>query len=247
MMGSDYERSSSFSVPEIVGIAAAGAAALGGVIVAWSRAQSHDSRVPAAAVSAADSVGTGVARGREAARGAAELIAERLPTLKESASELLAERLPTLKESAAERLTQATERVQQHSGRVAEAAGVGAEQARAAGAALLERVQETVKPAVAGAVESMSSFASDARDNAQPAASGMLDTVSANAGRAMETSTNLAREAIATLFWLLAASALVYLAILSPERREKVKGMVFGAVEEVRLLVRDFQGYDEDI
>ena len=231
-MEHELERSSTFRVPEIVGIATAGAAALGGVIVALSRAQSHDSRLPAAANATADSVGAGLQRGRDAARGAAEMIAERLPSLKESATD---------------RLTQAAARVQHDSGRVAEAAGVGAEQARAAGAALIERVQETVGPALAGAVENVSNLASDARDNAQPAASGMLDTVSASAGRAVEKSTDLARETLATLFWLLAASTLVYLAILSPERREKLKGFIFGAIEETRLLVRDFQGYDDDI
>jgi hypothetical protein len=250
----DSEHSSTFSVPEIVGIATAGAAALGGVIVALSRAQSHDSRMSAAAATTADGVSAGLQRGRDAARGAAEMFAERLPTLRET---------------AVERLSQAAQRVQVESGRAAEAAGSGAGQARSTGSALLERVQETVGPALAnaaetvgsaasgvvgnvssvasGVVDSVSSAAASARDNVQPATSGVLDSVSAGAGRAVDTSTNLARETLAALFWLAAASAIVYLAILSPERREKVKSFVFGAIEETRLLVRDFQGYDEDI
>jgi hypothetical protein len=253
-MDFESEHSSTFSVPEIVGIATAGAAALGGVIVALSRAQSHDSRVPAVATTTADGVSAGLQRGRDAARGAAELIAERLPTLKES---------------AVERLSQAAQRVQVESGRAAEAAGSGAGQARSSGAALLGRMQEAVGPALAGAaetvgsaasgmadtvssaasgvVDSVSSAAASARDNAQPATSGVLDSVGAGAGRAVEKSTSLARETLAALFWLMAASAVVYLALLSPERREKVKSFVFGAIEETRLLVRDFQGYDEDI
>jgi hypothetical protein len=239
----DNEHSSTFSVPEIVGIATAGAAALGGVIVALSRAQSHDSRVPAAATMTADGVSAGLQRGREAARVAADLIAERLPTLKDS---------------AVERLSQAAQRVQVESGRAAEAAGSGAEQARSSGTALLGRVQEAVGPALAGAVEtvgsaasgvvdSVSGVAASARENAHPAASGVLDSVSASAGLAVDKSTSLVRETLAALFWLVAASAVVYLAILSPERREKAKSFVFGAIEETRLLVRDFQGYDEDI
>lgn len=239
------EQESTFSVPEIVGIATAGAAALGGVIVALSRAQSHDARPQAPVAGASEAVGAGLERGMDAARHATQLLAERLPTLRESA----AERLPALKEAASDRLARVGERIPLDAERVGAVASAGVEQARAAGATLLERVQESVVPAVTSAVDSVSDAASSAAHSAQPreAVGGVLDSVGAGAGRAVDASTNLVREALATLFWLVAASGLVYMVLLSPERRERLKRFVFGAIEETRLLIKDFRGYEEDI
>jgi hypothetical protein len=88
--------------------------------------------------------------------------------------------------------------------------------------------------------------ASDVLNNARPAAASALDTASESAGRVAKQSGSLARETLSTLFWLATASALVYAALLSPERREQLKQLLASVVSEGRTLARDFQGYEED-
>lgn len=220
---------SAFSVSEIVGIATVGAAALGGVIVALGRAQSSAGRgvsVTAPVGQGADAVAAGVERGKDVARQMAVRIAERAPALREQASDIVLRIDPK---------------------RVSGVASAGAEQARSAGSSLLERVQERVVPTVAGALDSAASAASNVAHSAEPAADGVRASVAASAERAVDKSTSLAKETMATLFWLVAASALVYLALLSPERRERLKSFLSDAFDQTRMLIEDFQGYSEEI
>ena len=227
---------SPFSVPEIVGIASVGAAALGGVIIALSRAQGGASRTEPPIAAAQDALGSGISRGRESALYAASR---------------LASRLPALRDEAAERLTQVGERVGERvhvdPARVMSAASAGVEHARSAGATVAERLQETVAPALASAAGAVAETASEAWGGAEPAASGVVGSLQESAERAVETSANIVKETLATLFWLIAASMLVYLVLLSPERRDRLKAAISGALSETRLLIEDFQGYDEEI
>lgn len=225
------EQESGFSVPEIVGIATAGATALGGVIVALSRAQSHDRRTVALTAAPSDTFTAALERGRDVAL---------------QATQVLAERLPAARDAASEQLGRVVERVPIEPDRVAEIAASGLAQARDAGTALLERAQDSVVPAVSDAAASVVHAASDVLNNARPAAASALDTASESAGRVAKQSGSLARETLSTLFWLATASALVYAALLSPERREQLKQLLASVVSEGRTLARDFQGYEED-
>lgn len=56
-----------------------------------------------------------------------------------------------------------------------------------------------------------------------------------------------AKETGATVIWLGIASALVYLILLSPERREQVKSFLCSAYEQARLLALDFRGYEPEM
>jgi hypothetical protein len=55
------------------------------------------------------------------------------------------------------------------------------------------------------------------------------------------------KESIAALAWLSAGAAIVYFGMLSDERREQVKDALCGAMEQVRLLALDLQGYEPEL
>lgn len=67
-----------------------------------------------------------------------------------------------------------------------------------------------------------------------------------SAQKALKTTSSAAKDSLSALFWLSIASALVYLVLLSPERRDKIKGAAFEAIEQIRLLIGDFQGYETE-
>ena len=54
-------------------------------------------------------------------------------------------------------------------------------------------------------------------------------------------------EAIAATGWLAAGAAVVYFGLLSADRREQVKTVICGGVEQVRLLFLDLQGYEPEM
>jgi len=56
-----------------------------------------------------------------------------------------------------------------------------------------------------------------------------------------------AKETLATLGWLMAASAIVYFVVLSEERREQLKGWVCARMEQLQLLALDLKGYEPDM
>jgi hypothetical protein len=228
------ERSAPLSSAEIVGIAAAAAAALGGVVVALSRSQSPppqpEPQLPVPAlVASAD--GARIERGRELARGAMHYVASTYPDVRQSAVGI-AQRISA---TARPRATELSERTSER-----------AQQARLTGVAALERAQETIVPAATGAITRAFERASQVREQAQPAREGAVAIARAKAGSAVATSSHAARESLATVVWVAAASAVVYFGLLSAERREQIKSFITSAYEQVELLIRDFQGYEDD-
>ena len=239
------ERTSALSTAEIVGVAAASAAALGGVIVALGRSQAAATRERIEAAQAASSPRLprdNVERGRELARSAAASLAATYPDLKISAAELLQRATATARPRASQ---------------VGSGAALTAEQVRTTGATVLERIQEDVLPAASTAISGLVERASEARERSTPVADDMKTVAAAKAGdmklvaaakadAALTKSTGAAKETLATLAWTTAALTLVYLVLLSPERREQVKAFLWGAVDQSLALVRDFQGYEDE-
>jgi hypothetical protein len=56
-----------------------------------------------------------------------------------------------------------------------------------------------------------------------------------------------AKETLATLVWLVAASTVVYFVVLSAERREQLKSWACARMEQVQLLALDLKGYEPDM
>jgi hypothetical protein len=229
------DRDASFSVPEIVGIATAGAAALGGLIVALGRSQAHSVRDRAASINVkpgVEAATSGLEHGRDAVRSATERLADIWPDLRAQAEEVVA-RASEVPHGAAER--------------VSGVASTTGERAQSIGSDVLGRVQETVIPAVGAFVEATRERTAEMTAHGDETVGGVVSTAGEAAERAVAATTSVAKETLATLFWLIAASAVVYFALLSSERRERVKGLLYGAVEQARLLMRDFQGYEEEM
>jgi|GEM_PF-6552490 len=228
------ERSSALSTAEIVGVAAASAAALGGVIVALGRSQSPSqpardeviSVVPAPRISREN-----VEKGRELARQAAATLSANYPEIKETAGELL----HRAADSARPRATRLTSE-----------AAVKADQVRATGATVLERLQEEVLPAASTALHGVVERAGEARERSAPVASDMKSVAAAKADVALSKSTSAAKDSLATVAWTAAALSLIYFVLLTPERREQVKNFLWGVVDQSLALARDFQGEEDD-
>lgn len=235
------ERTSALSTAEIVGVAAASAAALGGVIVALGRSQASSPRGRLETIQAAvpsqlarDGVEKGregVERGRELARNAAASLAAAYPDLRESAAELLHRAAGSARPRASQ---------------VSSGAATTAEQVRATGATVLDRIHEEVLPAASTAISGLMERAGEARERSAPVASDMKSVAAAKADVALAKSTSAAKDTLATVAWTATALTLVYFVLLTPERREQLKSFIWGAVDQTLVLVRDFQGYEEE-
>ena len=228
------ERTSALSTAEIVGVAAASAAALGGVIVALGRSQASASRERVEVVVAAPAPRIAldaVERGRERARSAAASIAATYPELRVGATELI---------------HRAAESVGPRASQVSSGAAMTAEQVRATGSTVLERIQEEVLPAASTAITGLVERVGEARERSAPVAGDVKSVAAAKADVALAKTTSAAKDTLATLGWTAAALTLIYLVLLSPERREQLKSFLWGAVDQTLVLVRDFQGYEDE-
>jgi hypothetical protein len=224
---------SSFSGAEIVGVAAVAAASLGGIIVALGRSHAGAAKSNAPALASVPDVARHqLEHGRAAARSAAAAVADAYPGIRESAAELL---------------SRAVETAGPQAGRASEAAAARAKTARTTGTQAIERLQDVVIPAAAGALGSIREHASDATAKSTSPAAGVVARSGEIADAAVAKSGNAMRETAALLFWLSAAFSLVYFVLLNEERREKLRSFAIGAYEQTRLLAQDFQGYDEDV
>ncbi len=228
------DRTSSLSAAEIVGVAAASAAALGGVIVALGRSQAAASRERIEALQASSTPRLSrenVERGRELARGAAASLAAAYPDLKDSAADLVHRAADTARPRASQ---------------LGSSAATTAEQVRSAGMTVLERLHDDVLPAASVAISGLVERAGDARELSAPVAGEVKSVAAAKADVALTKSTSAAKDTLATAAWTTTALALIYLVLLSPERREQLKSFVWGAVDQTLVLVRDFQGYEDE-
>lgn len=302
-MASSNGHESAFSVAEVVGISAAAAAALGGVIIALGRTQanaSHSSLPSIDSVPSRKQLSKHAARGRRKARGAVDVAAERYPDARDF---------------AASQVSRSAEAARAYGSDAASAAESGIQRARSQGKALSSQIQDVVLPTLVETAEKIrknvseqaksidtdeladssrhladdaaewlrhagSTVSTTMHDSVLPAVKPVAKDVSEKAGdiyeqareraedarkrndsfpgakavasgrdsaqHAVQTSTNAAKDTLSSLIWLTIASALVYLVLLSPERREQVKSAAFDAIEQVRLLVGDFKGYETE-
>jgi hypothetical protein len=229
------ERTSSLSAAEIVGAAAASAAALGSVFVALGRSQASSARERTVELPQPDAAlrmsRENVERGRELARQAASAVVASYPQMREGAADLLHRAASTARPQAS---------------RVSSGASTTADQVRATGATVLDRLQEEVLPAASTMISGLVERAGEARERSAPAASDLKSVAAAKADVALTKSTSAAKDTVATVAWTAAALSLIYFVLLSPERREQIKTFLWGAVDQTLVLVRDFQGYEDD-
>jgi hypothetical protein len=64
---------------------------------------------------------------------------------------------------------------------------------------------------------------------------------------AKEATVSTSKDATAALLWAGAAVAIVYYVLLDEERRRQALSTAKTAYDQFRELVRDFQGYDEEL
>lgn len=301
-MATNNGKEPTFSVAEVVGISAAAAAALGGVIVALGRAQANSQQTPAAvqklpsreeiaqrahkgralAASAAESASSHYPEARERASATADRAAEMARTYgaevsglaetgiqrAQQQSKVLSERiqesiLPAVtagaikvRKSIEQQAKQTdTDELLERSRHLADDA---AQQLRQAGASVSKTFQKDVLPAVTpvvkDATERAEEFVEQLKHRAEDSKGrkGSLPGTKAvasgkeSAQHAVQTTTKAASDSLSTLMWLLVSSAIIYLVMLSPERREKVKSAAYNAIDQIKLLIGDFKGYETE-
>lgn len=266
---------------EIVGIAVAAAAALGGLVIGLSRGQDraevHPGNGAKAAIPQPDEVAARARRGLEQMR-------EHYPSAREAAKEPLMRARSVLERADVPELRQ-LRRTRRRGARgvlqgLSPSVGAGLSKIVDRAQAALEQVHvdENELKEVArrplhlrdsGVFQQLeSNIAPVARERSQELlerARGALDEFGARdadpkrriesvaergqiaASSVARTSGNAAKETAATVAWLGIASALVYVVLLSPERREQVKSILCGAYEQARLLALDFRGYEPEM
>ncbi len=239
------DRTSTLSAAEIVGVAAASAAALGGVIVALGRSQatSTKDRFESVDVAATQKMAKeNVDKGRELAKSAATTLAASYPDIRDGAADLL----HRAAESARPHVQRAAESARPHASKMGTSASTTAEQVKATGATVLERIHDDVLPAASVAISGLVERAGEARERSGPSADGVKAAAAAKADVALTKSTSAAKDTLATVAWTAAALSLIYWILLNPERREQLKSFIWSAVDQTLVLVRDFQGYEEE-
>lgn len=306
-MASNNGHEPAFSVAEVVGISAAAAAALGGVIIALGRTQANSSKSSMPALQTLPSrkqLSGKAARGRGAAQDVM------LGTVEAARS-----RYPGARDVAAEKADRAAEIARVYGAEAAARAEVGLEKAKHQGKAFSEILQESIIPVVIDSatrarksvaeqakntdtdelIEKSRHYADEAADqlrhagasvsktfqkDVMPAVAPVVKDASERAGElfeqvrgraedarkrndsfpgakavssgkqsaqgALQSTGQAATDSIAALMWLAISSALIYMVMLSPERRERVKSAAFDAIEQVRLLIGDFKGYETE-
>lgn len=289
-MASTNGQDSAFSVAEVVGISAAAAAALGGIIIALGRTQANSSNGNTLqAVEEHVNLNGATARGRELAHDAREAATNRyelaataarhygsdarsaaetgLDTAKSKGQTIVDifqdSILPMVIDNAMKTRQAISEQAKKaDSGELKERSRQFADEAavhlRDAGDTVSSRIHDDVLPAVTPVVKDASErageFIEQFKDRAdevihrndEPQVMKMFESGKESAQTAVKTTGNAAKDTLSAMIWLTIASGLVYLVLLSPERREKVKSAAFAAIEQVRLLIGDFQGYETE-
>lgn len=308
------ERSGTLSELEVIGVAAAAAAALGGIVIALGRGQHEASRQPsgiAAVASAVDPSQIDPQHVRRSAARAVDEVGRHLPELRDVAEDIskrAAKRARKAAKPARKELRraakQASKKLQAAESKApsrddagtlvrdlfgvlagnlrqyaeqaaARSEGLGT-QSRAVAHEVTQsarqrtgdvqvdlgtRLRESVVPALHAAAAATTQRTGEALESARERAESMAESSASEDGRTSRAvtqvqessqqivagTTQAAKDTAATLVWLSIASAIVYFAMLSPERREKVKSALCGGLEQVRLLALDFKGYEPEM
>jgi hypothetical protein len=292
-----------FSMAEVVGISAAAAAALGGIIIALGRTQANSSKTQLPAMQALPGrkeLEKQARRGKVFAHDAAETAQDRYPDARDFASqkfeataeaarvygsdfahkaeigldkarhqskafsEILQESIiPAVIEGAARVRTTVAEQAKNTDKdeiveRSRQYADEAAEHLRHAGENVSRTFQKDVMPVVAPVIKDASEMAGELFENVRDRADDIkhrndrfpgakaVSSGKESAHSALQSSSKAATDTLAALMWLLLSSVVVYLVLLSPERRERVKSATFDVIEQVRLLIGDFKGYETE-
>lgn len=224
------ERNGHLSTSEVVGVATATAAALGGIIVALGRAQQSDSRASFAAIDR---------HARDAVLPTAHAVAQRASGL--------VEQYPALRDSATDALHRAGSRVRPAADGVTEIATARAENVRSASIDAVEKLRETLIPVAASAIGSLAEQAAHVRERGESSGAGFVEA-SAHAADVAVTKTKTATgELLATIAWIVVAATLTYVVLLDEERRRKLRRFFGQSIEQIQLLRTDFAGYDDEM
>lgn len=259
---------------EIIGIAAAAAAALGGLVIGLSRGQERSARsqvmesLPDERVSdVAERARARLPQIRETVQHGVRSAMDELPNVTQRSQRSVQSRLPDTSDLQG----QMTTRLGQL-GSLAKSAVQSTQDRLESGQSATEMVRplaEDVKSRVSHALEQRQrpemsestakvgqtmdalrdraeSTLREQRERAQ-AMSQDLSHETSDAGRRLaKKSGSVAKETTMTVIWLSAASALIYFILMSPERREQVKGFLCGGLEQARLLALDLRGYEPE-
>ncbi len=255
---------------EIIGIAAAAALALGGLVVGLSRGQERS-----ADPSLVEATGSNLSSSVERVRGKApdvkqkldrsvHSVADRAPASLGQLRETIRQRLPEVQDSTSSRIAGLRDRIAStagytNGGRVdtSKLAEYILPVANAARDRIAQAVDEGRKQAesvdsadVTHRFDELRNRATqalhDQREQLASTSRTVSEETSAKSHAIAQRTTSVAKETTMSIVWLGIASALVYFVLLSPERREQVKSAICGAYEQARLLFLDLQGYDPE-
>ncbi len=176
----------------------------------------------------------GAERAKEA-RTLAETAKKRLPHFTHRVSDDV---VPSLREVALNAASAALELWQAAREKAAEAAEEAQEEVAEPATRLVvtaERRAKEATHAVSERIEAVTERAEDVGERAKEATA-----------HAAEATVHVGKGAGAALFWAGAATGIIFYAMLSKERRDQVIKAANAVINDVRELIRDFQGYDEE-
>jgi hypothetical protein len=209
------ERDSSLNTKEIVGIAAAGAVALGGLVVALTRSHERKAQsegMGATLVEFGEAAVQRIHRGRRAARQVAERLSSTYPEVRRE-------------------LAAVAERVG------AEAGALRDQLHARPGESLTAGFSEPL----AEVIDRVMHFADDRDELSKAPVANMVASVSPSGS----SPTSQLRDTLVSIAVISAASALALLFMLSPGRREQLKDALCRLLEYGQVLSDDFRGHDE--
>ncbi len=201
----------------------------------WSNVSRIGDQITPAALSVAGQVSSAASTGAERAKEAGSLIAstakERVP---EMSQRVTSEVVPSLRDLAVQAASTALDLWDTTRERAAEAA---------------EIVQADLRPQAVHAAQAVAASSVKAKE-ASTVVTGKAGEVGGRAKavsrQAADATVETGRDTGAMLFWGAAAGSLIYYALLGPEERERVTSAVQSVTGQVRELIKDFQGYDEE-
>ncbi len=172
--------------------------------------------------------GSGAGRAKEASSAVASTARERVPQISQR---LTSDVVPSLRELAVQAASSALDLWETTRERAAEAA---------------EIVQTDIRPQAAQAVAASGEKAREAGTVVTGKAGEVGGRAKAASRQAADVTVETGKDTGAMLFWGAAAGGLIYYALLGPEEREQLASAVQSFSGQVRELIKDFQGYDEE-
>lgn len=224
------ERSGHLNTAEVVGVAMASAAALGGIIVALGRAQQHGQRDRLASFERLTH-DSAVAPARAALHRAADLAGQ----------------FPAFRDTATDALHRAGAHVRPAADAVTGIATARVVDVRSASADAVEKLRETIAPAAAGAISALTEQVAHVRERGEESGTGLIETSSHAAEIAVTKTRTAIGELSATILWFIVATTLAYVAMLDEERRRRLKAFLGQTIEQIQLLRSDFAGYEDEL